>query len=134
MVPVKFGVVERISFALEGISEITIGHEQWRWDRSSWRSTTCVFQESRLEGEAQRQTRACRELVCQPFPVLILVRLPPERTGLGKDVAENLWMLESNESGRQSTQAYAADDCLLRTVGGVVVNASPGNDLLGQKV
>src|ERR1041385_8070430 len=43
-------------------------------------------------------------------------------------------MFQPHERGLQSTQARAADDCLLRAVGRVVVGARPGNNLLGQKV
>ena len=142
MIAVKFCVVDRVSFALERVSQIAVGREQRRvyHGRSIWRRRNkrtpppSPFQQSGFEREAQRQTRAGGELAVQPFVLLFAIGLPRESTRLGKHVAENLRVLEPDESGLQSALARAADDRLLRAIGRVVVSARPGNNLLGQKV
>src|SRR5207302_4138864 len=142
MIAVKFCVVDRISFAQQCVSQITVGREQRRvyHGRSIGRRRNKrtpppgPFQQSGFEREAQRQTRAGGELAVQPLVLLFSIGLPRESTRLGKHVAENLRVLKPYKSRLQSAQARAADDRLVRAAGRVVVGARPGNNLLGQKV
>src|SRR5437016_13863663 len=142
MIAVKFGVVDRVSFALDSVSQITVRREQSRvyYGRSIGRRRNKrtpppgPFQQSGFEREAQRQTGAGGELAVQPLELLFAIGLPRESSRLGKHVAKNLRVLEPYESRLQSAQARAADDRLLRAVGRVVVSATPGNNLLSQKV
>src|SRR2546425_7399187 len=141
MIAVKLGVVDRVSLAQQRVSQITVGREQcWIYHgRSTGRRRNKrtpppgPFQQSGFEREAQRQTRAGCELAVQPLVLLVAIGLPRESTRLGKHVAENLPVLKPYESRLQAAQARAADDCMLRTVGRVVVSARPGNNLLSQK-
>src|SRR6185295_4367327 len=138
MIAGKLSVVDGVSFACERVSQIAVSRKQRRLgQRVALRKVTPPpgpFQKSGFEGESQRQTRAGGELAIQPFPLLFAIGLPPEITRLGKHVAENLRMLKPYASGLQSAQARAADDCVLRTVSRMVVNARPGNNLLSQKI
>src|SRR5882762_10514428 len=125
--------MDRVSFALEGVSQITISREQCRLYHEIT-PPPGPFQQSGFEREAQRQTRASGELAVQPLVLLFAIGLPRESTRLGKHVAENLRVLKPYESRLQSAQTGAADDCLIRAVGRMVVSARPGNNLLSQKV
>src|SRR2546421_13098101 len=106
MIAVKFGVVDRISFALESVSQITVRREQRRvyHGRSIGRRRNKrmpppgPFQQSGFEREAQRQTRAGGELAVQPLVLLFAIGLPRESTRLEKPVAKNLRVLKPYES------------------------------------
>src|SRR5436190_23616018 len=93
MIPVKFRVVEVVSFTPQRVSQIMVSCEQCRIYQIIRRRVGYFshqltppprsFQQSSFEGEAQRQTRAGGELAVQPLRLLFVIGLPLESTRLG---------------------------------------------------
>ncbi len=92
-----------------------------------------VFQQPRLQVEADRETRPLHELPGEPVLLLQAARTPPERAGQRQDVPDAFRVAEGGVGGGETTVAGTGDHRSYRVVGDVVGRPTQGNNSWASK-